>query len=704
MFKSCSLWLALLLLPWLYGCDGFNIFGPMGEAGKFSSADQARVEALIANVQNPQTLSTEANRYLTQGKPDAAVLLLKQAETLAPENGDIRVDLANALLAQKDVNLFALQDLMTHLQTTTAATRIPKRMTGEVCSWDGATATRSPFDVTAFDAYAMIADPALQEALALALDPIFQNMPYQNGAQAIQAALEARQVTDLPKAQLVYATVLVMREYNAIVQKGIEQSVAWYTIQNQTKTSTWIGICAPSRLQCSAVIQRAQDALDQFEWAVLLLQDRAVRLQSTTSQALVKDAEEGLRILRRGLIEQQPCLGSALVQGVFVSDLEALQSFFDAAGGTKWAKKTNWMSAQPVSTWFGVTVEQNRIVGLDLDSNQLSGVIPATFGQLTALKHLSLDRNQLTGTFPDALGTLTSLTYFSAADNALGGALPDAIGRWTELTHLNLSGQHFSGSLPQSWGQLLKLQILNLADNQLSGSIPSEWRNLSALTALDLSRNQFSGTIPAIFDDLYALQTLNFSGNQLSGALPASISQADRLRLLDLSDNQLSGSLPASIGRLFRLQTLRLHQNQFLGNVPEAVGNLNELQTLTLHQNQFSHLPNLSILKTLKTLSIQQNKLGFGSIIPQLGLSGLTFSPQKRIGTATTLEDEGASFTLSAPDQRAGNQYEWYLNGSPLPNAAQATYSGTSKGIYWVEIRNPMIPTLVLQSELFTVR
>ena len=76
-----------------------------------------------------------------------------------------------------------------------------------------------------------------------------------------------------------------------------------------------------------------------------------------------------------------------------------------------------WDERAPVAAWAGVTfgeaggADPGRVVLLDLHGRSLTGVLPAAaLRGLTALKRLNLDDNrQLTGVVPAALGGITAL-------------------------------------------------------------------------------------------------------------------------------------------------------------------------------------------------------------------------------------------------------------------------------------------------------
>ena len=112
-----------------------------------------------------------------------------------------------------------------------------------------------------------------------------------------------------------------------------------------------------------------------------------------------------------------------------------------------------WPVNEQPEHWEGVTIENGRVVELDLDEFGLTGAVPAEIGQLTSLKALKLGYNELT-LLPAEIGQLTSLVKLSLSEN--------------QLT-----------SVPAEIGQLASLQELWLNDNLLT-SVPAEIRKLRA--------------------------------------------------------------------------------------------------------------------------------------------------------------------------------------------------------------------------------
>jgi len=114
------------------------------------------------------------------------------------------------------------------------------------------------------------------------------------------------------------------------------------------------------------------------------------------------------------------------------ADSLALFWLYNSTNGANWINNTNWLTG-PVSTWFGVTVSEDRVSQLGLNFNGLSGPMPADLGDLTGLTLLDLGRNAVSGEIPAELGNLTQLTILGLGTTELSGSIPPELGNLASL-------------------------------------------------------------------------------------------------------------------------------------------------------------------------------------------------------------------------------------------------------------------------------
>ncbi|MDE0498987.1 MAG: hypothetical protein OXH86_16710 [Acidimicrobiaceae bacterium] len=83
-------------------------------------------------------------------------------------------------------------------------------------------------------------------------------------------------------------------------------------------------------------------------------------------------------------------------------DRDALAALYGATGGPDWRNNANWLSdTAPIDEWFGVSTDSDGcVLVVYLDSNDLTGEIPAELGDLSKLRSLHLGNNDLAGEIP----------------------------------------------------------------------------------------------------------------------------------------------------------------------------------------------------------------------------------------------------------------------------------------------------------------
>ena len=99
------------------------------------------------------------------------------------------------------------------------------------------------------------------------------------------------------------------------------------------------------------------------------------------------------------------------------TDREALVALYNATDGENWTISDKWLSDAPLGEWYGVTtLDDGRVVALNLDSNALSGEIPAELGSLSNLIDLYLKDTDLSGCVPGSLEDQLDLNVSDLGD------------------------------------------------------------------------------------------------------------------------------------------------------------------------------------------------------------------------------------------------------------------------------------------------
>ncbi|KAB2084263.1 hypothetical protein ES319_A05G323300v1 [Gossypium barbadense] len=159
-------------------------------------------------------------------------------------------------------------------------------------------------------------------------------------------------------------------------------------------------------------------------------------------------------------------------------------------------------------------------------------------GLVTALEAPS---QNLSGNLAPTIGNLTNLQLVNLQNNNISGNIPSELGKLSKLKTLDLSNNRFNGQIPGTLSHLKSLQYLRLNNNSLSGAIPSPLANMTQLTFLDLSFNNLNGPVPEL-----PTTTFNIVGNPLScGVGTGQDCSRTRPMQLSLSSNNSQNSKPS---------------------------------------------------------------------------------------------------------------------------------------------------------------
>ncbi|XP_016455508.1 protein NSP-INTERACTING KINASE 1 isoform X1 [Nicotiana tabacum] len=169
-----------------------------------------------------------------------------------------------------------------------------------------------------------------------------------------------------------------------------------------------------------------------------------------------------------------------------------------------------WNTATGLLSPKGVNFEVQALMAIKaalkdphgvLDNWDGTSVDPCSWAMVTCSAEsfvigLGSPSQNLSGNLSPSIGNLTNLQIILMQNNNITGPIPKEIGRLSKLQTLDLSDNFFIGDIPPSLGHLNSLKYMRLNNNSLSGEIPVSLTNLSQLTLVDLSYNNLSGPVP----------------------------------------------------------------------------------------------------------------------------------------------------------------------------------------------------------------
>ncbi|TYJ38682.1 hypothetical protein E1A91_A04G008800v1 [Gossypium mustelinum] len=276
---------------------------------------------------------------------------------------------------------------------------------------------------------------------------------------------------------------------------------------------------------------------------------------------------------------------------------------------------------------------------LDLSHNNLSGIIPQCFGNLSnSLEFLNLKKNKFYGTIPPTFAKGCYLSNLNLNGNLLEGPLTPSILNCQGLEVLDLGNNKINDTFPHWLGSLPQLQVLVLKSNHMHGSLCVNSSKsspfFSKIQIFDLSSNYFSGPLPVRYINSFKAiinrekigSTVSYMGVYggrdssfytysigivMKGQYMELVKIFTMWMIIDLSNNQFEGEIPKVIGKLNLLKGLNLSQNNLNGGIPTSIGNLTSLEWLDLSSNRFSGtIPNrLADLPFLSSLNVSENQL-----------------------------------------------------------------------------------------------
>ncbi|XVF54358.1 hypothetical protein PTKIN_Ptkin05aG0174900 [Pterospermum kingtungense] len=264
--------------------------------------------------------------------------------------------------------------------------------------------------------------------------------------------------------------------------------------------------------------------------------------------------------------------------------------------------------------WHGISCSPDgqRVIGVDLSNNNISGEMFNNFSALTALQELDLSGNTIGGAISGDLNRCTSLVYLNLSHNILEGEMN--LTGLNNLEKLDLSTNRILGNIDVNFPAICnRLIVANLSTNNFTGWIDNCFNECWNLKYLDLSANHFVGNV---WSGFARLVEYSVSENLVSGTLSRSMFANNcSLQVLDLSENNFQGELPGEISNCKNLVILNIWGNNFTGPIPSQMGTISTLQGLFLGNNSFSRLIPESLLNLTNLAFLDFSKNNFGGDI-----------------------------------------------------------------------------------------
>ena len=312
-----------------------------------------------------------------------------------------------------------------------------------------------------------------------------------------------------------------------------------------------------------------------------------------------------------------------------VDQRDALAGLHNVTNGRGWTRQTHWNSTNPIGEWHGVTTDAaGCITELELQNNNLVGIVPENLALLTELQMLRLEGNDLWGCLPrgetlknavengrlkwvsdsgnrfasyvgDDEASLWEFVLFAAvlyAANEMGGTEGQRVAQSYLAPGLSLGlppcapRPPFSGKRVELRSQTTKTDAMALLDiyNYYVNYVDGNQTNPKDGTTkfddgggwgkggkfMTYAEGAGSADCPAAnpFEDIHGVGTAKFNG-------------CHRVTSISFDKRGLYGSIPADFDRFGQLKYLNLSHNRLTEEIPPNLGNLVNLHTLALNNN-----------------------------------------------------------------------------------------------------------------------
>lgn len=383
-------------------------------------------------------------------------------------------------------------------------------------------------------------------------------------------------------------------------------------------------------------------------------------------------------------------LGLFFDEQLRVADSLALINFYSDTDGQLWRNRQGWRTAL-LDNWHGITMKDKRVSAIRLPDNNLKGSITsASITPLVKLEALDVSKNALTSI--PSFNAMNNLTSINVSDNRLGFASLEEQTKLGNMTYIPQAIVLNDTSQVVEIGQISRLirQIPGRNNaytwrkdgSAISGGTRGELfvQNAkatdegkyhavitnSAVPGLTLTTNSIQLFVSSLQRDIQALLELYATAGGSNWKDPSGAP----IRGWNANTNISEWSFVGLTSTGLRVNSVNLANVGLRGPVPDAISAMSFVNTFDFANNDVTRIPVLKNIPSLKKLDVSNNRLQYGSIQRNLGISDFKFAPQKPL--AETIEvkvPQGTLYVLEIPVDGVGLTYQWTYKGNPLAGA-----------------------------------
>ena len=251
-------------------------------------------------------------------------------------------------------------------------------------------------------------------------------------------------------------------------------------------------------------------------------------------------------------------------------DSLALQAIYLAASSHG---NDTWNFNSDISNWKGVTLQDDRVVGLHLHEWKFDE-IPVAFGELDGLTEMTFAYCQFNDPqLPDEVGNWNKLDYFTCIGSQ-SVIFPETVRGWSSLETLHMAGDYFKGMtlegsvLPDALCEIPTLHSVYFYHSDLK-ELPAALAQ-SNVELIVVETGQLT-QIPDFLGEMTKLFSLLIRNCPVGTPVPEKIFDAPVLRSCNLSHDGLTGTIPEKAYSSSSLYELNLAANNLEGDLSEAL-------------------------------------------------------------------------------------------------------------------------------------